>query len=128
MAGAYLAIGCMTSALTRNQVVSFILSVVICLFAILAGFPPVTDFIQSQFPGNDGIVMVVSGLSVMTHFESLQRGVLHLRDLVFFMSVITLALFATAAIIRSGQETKKIEGTIFPSWRKVILKIMIFIF
>ena len=110
MAGSYLAIGCMTSALTRNQVVSFILSVVICLFAILAGFPPVTDFIQSQFPGNDGIVMVVSGLSVMTHFESLQRGVLHLRDLVFFMSVITLALFATAAIIRSGQETKKVEG------------------
>ena len=113
MAGAYLAIGCMTSALTRNQVVSFILSVVICLFTVLAGHPPVTDFIQSQFPGNDGIVTVVSGLSVMTHFEALQRGVLHLRDLVFFVSVITLALFATSAIVRSGQETKKIEGFAF---------------
>jgi len=110
MAGAYLAIGCMTSALTRNQVVSFILSVVICLFTILAGFPPVTDFIQGLFPGNDAIVTVVANLSVMTHFESLQRGVLHLRDVVFFASVIALALFATAAIIRSDQETNKGQG------------------
>src|SRR5271170_2599320 len=43
MAGAYLAISCMTSAMTRNQVVSFILSVVACLFLVLCGFPPVTD-------------------------------------------------------------------------------------
>src|SRR6187200_2115007 len=46
MAGAYLAISCMTSALTRNQVVSFILSVVICLFLILAGWPPVTQLLE----------------------------------------------------------------------------------
>jgi ABC-2 type transport system permease protein len=121
MAGSYLAIGCMTSALTRNQVVSFILSVVICLFTILAGFPPVTDFIQSQFPGNDGIVTVVANLSVMTHFEALQRGVLHLRDLVFFLSVIVLALFATAAIIRSDQETKKAEGFALSTVQVVVL-------
>ncbi len=121
MAGTYLAIGCMTSALTRNQVVSFILSVVICLFTILAGFPPVTDFIQGLFPGNDGIVTVVANLSVMTHFESLQRGVLHLRDVIFFVSVIALALFATAAIIRSDQETKKVEGFAVSTVQVVVL-------
>ena len=45
LAGSYLAISCMTSALTRNQVISFILSVVICLFFILAGYTPVTDLL-----------------------------------------------------------------------------------
>src|SRR5215467_8283179 len=46
MAGAYLAISCITSAMTRNQVVSFIVSVVLCLFLILAGFQPVIDFMH----------------------------------------------------------------------------------
>src|SRR3954471_11686757 len=49
MAGAYLAISCITSAMTRTQVVSFIISVVICLFLILAGFPPVINFLQQLF-------------------------------------------------------------------------------
>jgi ABC-2 type transport system permease protein len=121
MAGTYLSIGCMTSALTRNQVVSFILSVVICLFMILAGFPPVTDFIQSQFPGNDSVVTIVANLSVMTHFETLQRGVVHLRDLVFFLSVISLMLFATAAIIRSDLESKKAQGFALSTVQAVVL-------
>jgi len=128
MAGAYLAIGCMTSALTRNQVVSFILSVVICLFTLLAGFPPVTDFIQSQFPGNEAIVTVVANLSVMTHFEALQRGVVHLRDLLFFASVIALTLFATAAIIRSGLESKQAQGFAMSSVQVGMLAIILLLF
>ena len=48
MAGAYLAISCMTSAMTRNQVVSFIVSVVICLFLVLCGFPPVTNLADAD--------------------------------------------------------------------------------
>jgi ABC-type transport system involved in multi-copper enzyme maturation permease subunit len=60
MAGAYLAISCMTSALTRSQVVSFILSVVACLFLILAGFPPVINFLQ-QLVSPSLVDMVIAG-------------------------------------------------------------------
>ena len=106
MAGAYLAIGCMTSALTRNQVVSFILSVVACLFTILAGFAPVTNFMTGIFPNNPGVVEFVGNLSVITHFEYFQRGVLDFRDLLFFVSVIGFALFGTSIIVRNAQESR----------------------
>lgn len=99
LAGGYLAISCMTSAITRNQVISFILSVVICLFLILAGFQPVTDMLIQWAPG--WLVNVVSSLSVMTHFFSFQRGVLDSRDLIFFLSLIGFSLFTTGVILRS---------------------------
>ncbi|MBI4661971.1 MAG: ABC transporter permease [Verrucomicrobia bacterium] len=99
LAGAYLAIGCMTSAMTRNQVISFIVSVVICLFLILAGWPPVTRMLEiiSESPR---LVEAVAAFSVMTHFDALQRGVLDTRDVVFFVSLIAFSLFATSVIIR----------------------------
>ena len=106
MAGAYLGIGSMTSAITSNQVISFVMSVVLCLFTILAGFPPVTDFIQGLFPGNEAVVSLVANMSVMTHFEALQRGVFHLKDALFFISLIVVTLVTTTAIIRAGQENK----------------------
>ena len=99
LAGSYLAISCMTSALTRNQVISFILSVVICLFFILAGYTPVTDLL-TRFASRV-VVEIVASLSVMTHFEGFQRGVIDLRDFLFFASVIGFALFTTGVIIRS---------------------------
>src|SRR5207245_1381429 len=86
MAGSYLAISCITSAMTRTQVVSFIISVVICLFLILAGFPPVINFLQQMAPG--WLVNLVTSFSVMTHFEGFQKGVLDSRDIIFFLSVI----------------------------------------
>jgi len=100
LAGSYLAISCMTSALTRNQVVSFILSVVICLFMILAGWPPVTRMLD-QFTENPRLVEAVAAFSVMTHFEGFQRGVLDTRDVIFFVAVMVFALFTTGVIIRS---------------------------
>jgi ABC-2 type transport system permease protein len=99
LAGAYLAISCMTSAMTRNQVISFILSVMICLFLILAGYTPVTDLL-TRF-ANPVVTQTVAAFSVMTHFEAFQRGVLDTRDVVFFASVIGFALFATGVIIRN---------------------------
>src|SRR5580698_2801204 len=77
MAGAYLAISCMTSAMTRNQVVSFIVSVVICLFLVLCGFPPVTNLLTRL--DRPWVVDLVAGFSVMTHFESFTKGVLDSR-------------------------------------------------
>ncbi len=99
LAGAYLAITCMTSAMTRNQVVALILSVVICLFLILAGFNPVTDLLARW--GSPALVDTVAAFSVVTHFDGFQRGVIDGRDLAFFLSVIGFALFATGVVIRS---------------------------
>jgi gliding motility-associated transport system permease protein len=98
LAGAYLALACMTSAMTRNQVVAFILSVVICLFLILAGFNPVTDLLARWT--NSTVVDTVAAFSVITHFDGFQRGVIDSRDLIFFLSMIGFALFATGVIIR----------------------------
>lgn len=98
LAGAYLAITCMTSAMTRNQVVAFILAVVICLFLILAGFNPVTDLLVRW--ASPAVVDTVAAFSVVTHFDGFQRGVIDTRDLFFFLSVIGFALFATGVIIR----------------------------
>jgi ABC-2 type transport system permease protein len=92
LAGAYLAITCMTSAITRNQVVAFIVSVVICLFLILAGFNPVTDLLVRW--ASPAVVDTVAAFSVITHFDGFQRGVIDSRDLVFFLSLIGFALFA----------------------------------
>src|SRR5208337_4101701 len=99
MAGAYLAVSCITSALTRSQVVSFILSVVGCLFLILAGFPPVINFLQQLV--SPSLVDMVSSFSVMTHFQGFQRGVLDSRDILFFLSVIGFSLFTTSVILRT---------------------------
>jgi ABC-2 type transport system permease protein len=98
MAGAYLAVSCITSALTRSQVVSFILSVVACLFLILAGFQPVVDFVQQIAPS---LVDFVSSFSVITHFDGFQKGVLDSRDILFFLSVIGFSLFTTSVILRT---------------------------
>ncbi|MDX1952261.1 MAG: ABC transporter permease [Verrucomicrobiota bacterium] len=100
LAGAYLAISSMTSAVTRNQVVSFILSVVICLFLILAGWPPVTRLLD-QVSESPRLVEAVAAFSVMTHFEGFQKGALESRDFVFFVAVIVFSLFTTSVIIRS---------------------------
>ena len=97
MAGAYLAISCITSAMTRNQVVSFIISVVICLFLILAGFPPVTRMLEGLAPR---LVDLITSFSVITHFDGFQKGVLDSRDVLFFLSVMGFSLFSTSVILR----------------------------
>lgn len=99
LAGAYLAVTCMTSAMTRNQVVAFIVSVVLCLFLILAGFNPITDLLTRW--ASPGFVDAVASFSVMTHFDGFQKGVISLRDTVFFLSVMAFALFATGVVLRN---------------------------
>lgn len=101
MAGAFLAITCATSALTRSQVVSFIISVVICFALVLAGYEPAVDFLRSVAGLSDRLVEIVASFSVMTHFMNFQKGVLVIGDLVFFASVIGFALFSTSVILRS---------------------------
>ena len=100
LAGAYLAISCITSAMTRNQVISFILSVVICLFLILAGWPPVTQMIEN-LTESARLVEAVAAFSVMSHFDGFQRGVIGTRDVIFFLAIIGFSLFTTSVIIRA---------------------------
>ena len=101
MAGAYLAVSCITSAITRSQVVSFIISVVECLFLILAGFPPVINLLQNLAHNWQWLVDTITSFSVITHFEGFQKGVLDSRDIIFFLSVIGFSLFATSVILRT---------------------------
>src|SRR5258706_12087262 len=91
LAGTYLAITCMTSAMTRNQVVAFILSWVICLFFILAGFNPVTDLMVRW--ASPAVVDTVAAFSVVTHYDGFRRGLFHKRAPIFFPSVVGFAPF-----------------------------------
>jgi ABC-2 type transport system permease protein len=97
MAGAFLAIGACLSAATRNQVIAFILTVVVCFMLLLAGFPVVLDAISAVFP--QALVDAVASLSFLTHFAAIAKGVIDLRDLLFFLFVIGFWLYACALVI-----------------------------
>ena len=100
LAGAYLSVTCMTSAMSRNQVISFIVSVVICFLLILVGYAPVTSFLSQVLGFSQPVVETISSFSVMTHFDWLQRGVVDSRDILFYFSMILFCLFTTGVIIR----------------------------
>ncbi len=97
MAGAYIAIGSCISAFTKNQVIAFVITVVICLIFILSGFPMVLDFLNGWLPGV--ILQAVSSFSFLTHFQAIQNGVVDVRDLIYFFSLIALWLFVNATVL-----------------------------
>jgi len=98
LAGSYLSVSMFTSALTKNQVISFIIAVVLGLFLILAGYPPVTDLLSRFLP--TAAVDGVAAFSFMSHYETMQRGILDLRDIVYFASVIGFMLFGTHVVLQ----------------------------
>ena len=97
MAGSFLAIGSCLSAVTRNQVVAFILTVVTCFLLLLAGFPLVLEAAGAVLP--QFLVDAVASLSFLTHFQSISKGVIDLRDLVYFALMIGFWLYASAVVI-----------------------------
>ncbi|MCB1567670.1 MAG: ABC transporter permease, partial [Xanthomonadales bacterium] len=97
MAGAFLAVGACLSATTRNQVIAFILTVVVCFVLLLAGFPLVLEFIGAIFP--QGVVDAIAGLSFLTHFGAIAKGVLDLRDVLYFLLTIVFWLIACALVV-----------------------------
>jgi ABC-2 type transport system permease protein len=97
LAGGFLAIGSCMSALTRNQVVAFILGVVACFVLLLAGYPLVLDAFQGWAP--ETLINAIASLSLLTHFQSITRGVLEARDVVYFVMLIGFFLFTTAVAI-----------------------------
>jgi ABC-2 type transport system permease protein len=96
LAGAFLSVGAFLSALTKNQVIAFVLCAVACFLLLLAGFPTVLDFLRGWAPL--GVVEALASTSAMTHYESMMRGVIDMRDALYFVLVIaaflTLNVFA----------------------------------
>jgi ABC-2 type transport system permease protein len=97
MAGGFLAIGACISATTRNQVIAFIVTVVVCFGFLLAGFPMVLDVFSAWAPAF--LVDAIASLSFLTHFDALARGVIELRDVVYFLLVIGTWLTANAIVL-----------------------------
>ncbi|MDW2982121.1 ABC transporter permease subunit [Rhodanobacter sp. KK11] len=83
MAGSFIAIGACLSALTRSQVVAFILTALVCVLLILVGQPQVQDFFSGTVPRK--LINAVAHLSMLRHFEAIARGVLDIRDLTYFL-------------------------------------------
>ena len=97
MAGGFLAIGSCLSAATKNRIIAFILTLVVCFLFIVSGFPIVQDVFSAWAP-----LWLVDGfatLSFLAHFEAISRGVIDLRDLIYFLVLITAWLYATVLVV-----------------------------
>jgi len=103
MAGAFLAIGAALSALTKNQVIAFVLTAALCFVFTVSGSDFVLGFLNGWAP--QSLLNAVSSFSFFSHFAAIQRGVIDARDAVFFVSVIAFFLFANTVIV----EVKKAD-------------------
>ncbi len=97
LAGAYLAIGSCMSALAKNQVIAFILTVSACFLFIVSGLPLVLDVFSSWAP--QWLLDSVASLSFLTRFDAISKGVIDLRDLLYFVTLIAAWLTATAVVV-----------------------------
>ena len=98
MAGGFLAIGACLSATTSNQVIAFVITVVVCFVFLASGFPMVLDFFTSWAPQT--LVDGIASLSFLTHFENISKGVIDLRDLIYFGLLISAFLYANTIVLR----------------------------
>ena len=99
LAGACVAIGTLMSALTKNQVVSFVLALAACLLLILAGFEPVTNLFVRWAPMR--LVDAVAACSLMQHFDALKRGVLDLNDIAYYLGVMVFMLTTAHVVVNN---------------------------
>jgi ABC-2 type transport system permease protein len=97
LAGAFLAIGACISAATRNQVIAFIFTVVVCFGFLLAGFSLVLGLFEAWAP--QPVLDAIASLSFLTHFGSISKGVIDVRDLLYFASLIAVWLIANAIVL-----------------------------
>ena len=103
MAGAYLAVTSFTSSLTKNQVISFILSFLICLILVLLGWGVLTRSLVEIFPV--WLADLITQFSFTTHFNALRRGLIDLRDVIYFLSVIGFMLFANVLVLDNNRSS-----------------------
>ena len=103
LAGGCLAIGSCISALTKNQVIAFVISFIICFAFNLSGFPVVLDLFSTWAP--QVIVDAISSFSFLTHFESILKGVVDVRDIIYFASLIAFWLYANTLAIEAKKSS-----------------------
>lgn len=101
MAGGFLAIGACLSAITRNQVIAFIITIVVCFGFLLAGMPLVLNLFSGWAP--QALVDGIASLSLMTHFASISNGVIDLRDIIYFALLIGAFLYANTIVLQMKQ-------------------------
>lgn len=97
MAGGFLSVGACISALTKNQVIAFVLAFIVCFAFNLSGFPMVLDIFRPWAP--QALLEVISSFSFLTHFESIQRGVIDLRDIIFFGSLMVFWIYINIIMV-----------------------------
>lgn len=97
MAGGFLAIGSFISALTKNQVIAFVVGATLCFLLVAMGSGIVLEFIDNWV--GEGVISFVRNLSVIVHFNEISKGVLDLRDVIYFGSLIAMFLFFNAIAI-----------------------------
>jgi len=97
MAGGFLAIGCFFSVISKNQVISFVLSVVACAVLVFAGRPTTLNYLSTFLPA--GLVSAIENMSFQTHFESIQKGVLEFKDLSYFVLLIVGWIAASSIVL-----------------------------
>ena len=101
MAGGFLAIGACLSATTRNQVIAFVITIVVCFGFLLSGFPMVLDLFSGWAP--QALVDGIASLSFLTHFANISKGVIDFRDLVYFGLLIGSFLYANTIVLQWRQ-------------------------
>jgi ABC-2 type transport system permease protein len=97
LAGGFLAISCCMSALSKSQVIAFVLSLIICFVFNMSGYPLVLDMFNGWAPL--WLVDAIASISFLTHFESISKGVISLRDMFYFVSVIVFWLAANTILV-----------------------------
>jgi ABC-2 type transport system permease protein len=97
LAAGFLSIGSLASALTRNPVVAFIVGIAACFVFLVAGFPLVLDAFRGWAP--QFLVDGIGALGFLTHYEAISKGVIDIRDLIYFALLITWFLLATAVVL-----------------------------
>jgi ABC-2 type transport system permease protein len=97
MAGGFLAIGSFFSALSKNQVIAFVLSVVACGVLVFAGMPTTVTYLSLFLPS--GLVSAIEGMSFQEHFESIQKGILQFKDIAYFVILIAGWIAACTVIL-----------------------------
>ena len=97
MAGGFLAIGSCMSALTKSQVIAFVLCGFVCLIFVMAGFPLVLNVFKGWVPLV--VLDTIASLSFLSHFNAVSRGVLSLQDFLYFVSMIVVWLVATSIVL-----------------------------
>ena len=93
LAGVFLAVGSCMSALTKNQVIAFVLAVAACFVILVCGTPIVLDAIRWAAPS--AVAEAVASLSALVAFEPMTRGVVEATTLIYFASMVLFWLFAT---------------------------------